>query len=241
MDKQFLLSVIDKYHLNGIVERTKWHTNNGVLSVKFISEAKDLVGTLHADGFKDIEGKELAIFNTSQLYKLVGITGQFLTLSYKQDSVPKLLIADQQFNLEYVLGNLSRVPQTADVEEPDYSISFNITKELIDSFIKAKKALSDTEIVSVASAFDETSNQVISFVIGNTEAHAHRISFNTPATQMDIPSNAILFNANYIKEIFNNNKDFQTGTGYLSEEGLLKIHFTTENGISSIYYMVARD
>jgi len=242
MDKQHLLSVIDKYHLNGIVERTKWNISNDMLSIKFVSENKDLVGEILSNGFKELDGQELPIFNTSQLYKFINITGQFLTLSYKKDMKShKLLIADNQYNLEYILGDPARVPKGAEVGEPEYPIEFTITRELIEGYIKAKKALSEAGIVTLESAYDETSNQIIRFTIGNNDAYAHKIIFNSPATKMDIPSNPITFNGEYLREIFNNNKDFTIGNGYLSEEGLLKIKFTNEAGVESTYFMVAQE
>jgi hypothetical protein len=242
MDKQHLLSIIDKYHLNGIVEKTKWSVKDQSIDIIFAAEAKDLVGQIVADKFEGMEDQELIICNTSQLYKLINITGQFITLNYKKDRVPKLLIADNQYNLEYVLGDPSVIKlSNSSVEEPEYTITFAITKELINGYIKAKKALGDTDIVTIESAFDETQNKVISFTIGNNDTHSHKVNFNTPALQMDIPSNPLKFNAAYIKEIFDNNKDAQDAFGYLNEDGLLKMSFKNESGISSIYYIVARD
>jgi hypothetical protein len=241
MDKQYLLSVIDKYHLNGIVERTSWSVESDIVGIKFISEAKDLVGVIRAPGFEDIKHQEIAVFNTSQLYKLITVTGQFLTLAYKSDKVPKLLIADNQYNLEYVLGDIGRIPKSAKVDEPEYTIEFIISKELIEGFIRAKKALNDVELVTIESVIDSTNSQVISFTIGNIDAHSHKVNFTTPASKMDIPSNSIVFNANYLKEIFSNNRDFTKGLGYLSEEGLLKLDFWSETQIQSTYYMIARD
>jgi hypothetical protein len=53
---------------------------------------------------------------------------------------------------------------------------------------------------------------------------------------METPSSEFQYNANYLFEIFTENKG-ATGTGYFDENGILKLVFEEENGIKALYYL----
>ena len=65
MQKQTLTSVIDKYHLNGIVESVKWNIKDKNITVDFITPMKNLVGKVISPNF-DLDDTDLGIYNTSQ-------------------------------------------------------------------------------------------------------------------------------------------------------------------------------
>lgn len=240
MEKQYLLSVIDKYYLNGLVEKVKWSIKNNVLNVKLISENKDMMGEISANEF-DLENDEIAIYNTSQLYKLVNITGQEILLSYKKQHkiTTKLLIADNKYNLEYSLSDTLLIPKSPSVNEPEYNSQFNIDKELIDTFIKAKKAISESETVTIESTIDNLSTEIVKFIIGEPNDYSHKIEFVIVAPNSDITV-PLKFNSTYIKEIFDNNKDAEIATGYISELGLMKLTFKTTKTFST-YFLTAKE
>jgi hypothetical protein len=137
IQKQKLQSVISKYHLNGLIDSVKWQIENSTLNIEFISPNKDMVGKLTTP-FATIPAT-LAIFNTSQLNKLIGITDSTLRLDFlKQNKVfNKLTIYDGKFLLEYSLADLMLVPKTPTVNLPEENdIEVNLT---LDN-IKHKKA-----------------------------------------------------------------------------------------------------
>jgi hypothetical protein len=243
MDKQHLLSVIDKYHLNGTVERTKWNVKDNVLNVQFVGILKDITGEVIAQDF-NLPDDEIAIFNTSQLYKLISITGQNVTVELfkKHKLATKLLIADNTYNLEYALSDLLLIPKSPQVMEPNYDVEFSIDRELIDKYIKAKRALSDVSTVRIGAEENlSTRTYVATFSIGESSEFTNKINFETPATKSDELSVAdvLSFNADYIKDIFDNNKDMDKGMGYLNSEGLLKFEFKNEK-ITSKYFLPAK-
>jgi hypothetical protein len=51
MEKQLLVSVIEKYHLNGIHEKVKWNVKDKKIQILFTSATKDLAGSIEVDGF----------------------------------------------------------------------------------------------------------------------------------------------------------------------------------------------
>jgi hypothetical protein len=243
MDKQYLLSIIDKYHLNGTVEKTKWVIKDNVLNVQFVSTLKDLTGEVTAKDFT-LPDDEIAVFNTSQLYKLISITGQNVTIELfkKHKLTTKILIADNIYNLEYALSDLLLIPKSPQVMEPSYDVEFSIDKELIDKYIKAKRALSEVNTVRIGAEENMvTHTHVATFSIGESSEYTNKINFETPASLADPMSNSeiLSFNANYIKDIFDSNKDMTSGKGYLNSEGLLKLEFQNDKIISK-YFIPAK-
>jgi len=153
MKKLYLLDVIEKYHLGGLVERVKISVNNKTLTSKFIATNKNLIGEITAPNI-ELEDCEFGVYDTSQLLKLLGITDKLLTLNIEKKGkiANKLLIADADYNLEYTLADTMLTPSIPSFDEPSYDMEANIDKEFIDKFVKAKKALT-TDIFTISSMY----------------------------------------------------------------------------------------
>ena len=80
MEKQLLVSIIEKYYLNGVNEKVKWTVKDKKIQILFTSQLKDLAGSVEAIDF-DLEDCVLGIYDTNKLLKLVGITNQFVQLN----------------------------------------------------------------------------------------------------------------------------------------------------------------
>ena len=78
--KNTLQSIISKYYLGGKVESVKWVVENGNLSIDFMSPTKDMIGKLKAKNFPITTEGTLAIFNTSQLNRLLNVLSGDLML-----------------------------------------------------------------------------------------------------------------------------------------------------------------
>ena len=89
-----------------------------------------------------------------------------------------------------------------DESQIDFNYSFTIEDELIDRFIKAKKALSSA-YCSIQQIDGET-GPTIEFTLGELEGHANKIVFTeTPAAHIPEQKPTMLqFNADYLKSIF---------------------------------------
>ena len=80
-----LQSVIEKYHLNGLVESVKWSINkNKQLTINFTAPTRELIGTVIHNDFP-LPESEIGINNTTQLDKLLSITGGDLDLGYAKE------------------------------------------------------------------------------------------------------------------------------------------------------------
>lgn len=240
MDKSHLVTTLEKYYLNGTVERVKIQVENKNVTVRFVAPNKDLVGTVVASDF-ELEDSELGIYDTSQLLKLINITNSFVTLeTIKEHNIPtKLLVADNEYNLEYVLADTTMIPNVPTVDEPVYDIKAEIDLEFITKFIKAKKAI-DTEVFSVDANYDEAKAKVVRFVLGGDASYTNKITFTVPASYEGIHTKQLQFNINYLREILDTNKDLTSGKLRICTEGLMRIDFTSEKG-TSYYLLVAKE
>lgn len=241
MKKLYLLDIIEKYHLGGLVERVKVQINSKTLSIKFIATNKNLIGTLSAPEI-NIEDCEFGIYDTTQLIKLVSIMGQNIEVKVEQkDKVAnKLFLADTEYNLEYVLANTMLIPNVPNADEPQYDLEANIDREFVDKFAKAKKAL-DTEVFTVMSSLDSFENTVISFNLGEINGHNNKISFHIPAIKASMIVNPVKFPLVEFNEILLANKNLKSGNLQISEQGLLKVTFKNEENIDITYLLVGRE
>jgi hypothetical protein len=239
MEKQSFVSLVDKYYLNGVGEKVRWSVKDGIATIKTFSATKDMVGVV--TGKVELVDSEFVIFDTSKFLKLVGICNQFLTtdIQFQGNIATKLLVADNEYNLEYALANLMLAPQVNfTVEEFESDYSFGITNEFIGKWIKAKKALG-SEFCTINLITKDTGN-VISFTLGEPEGHSNKIDFEeVPLESKNTIHIPLQFNAEYLKSIFDANYG-AAGTMWVSNEGAMKLDFESEDGQKSSYIILAK-
>jgi hypothetical protein len=239
MDKQSLISIVNKYYLDGIGEKVKWNVKDNQVTIKTFSATKDMVGIVTAP--LEFPDSEFLIFDTSKFIKLVGICGQFLTMDIHYDGnvATKLLIADNDYNLEYALAALMLAPNiNFTVEEFESNYSFSITEEFINKWLKARKALS-----SAYCAVKQTTTDlgpVIEFTLGELEGHSNKVTFiETPSSQDGSEPTLLRFNAEYLKSIFDANYGSK-GTMHVNNDGAMKLDFESEDGQKSSYIVLSK-
>jgi hypothetical protein len=241
MKKPYLQDVIEKYYLGGLVERVKIQITDKTLTTKFISAQKNLVGVLEAPGIT-LPDCEFGVYDTSQLLKLIGITDHFLTLDVEVNRgiANKLLIADNEYNLEYALADTMLTPSVPSIDEPTYQMVADVNTEFIAKFLKAKKALG-TDVFIVEQGTDHEEKQAMKFTLGGVDKHTNKVNFTLPTTLSSVPGVQLKFPIEEFGEILAANKEIATGVLSVSEDGLLKIEFTNEEGVKVTYLLVGRE
>jgi hypothetical protein len=241
MKKPYLQDVIEKYHLGGLVERVKIQITDKTLTTKFISAQKNLVGVLEAPGIT-LPDCEFGVYDTSQLLKLIGITDHFLTLDVEVNKgiANKLLIADNEYNLEYALADTMLTPNVPSIDEPHYNMVADVTPEFIAKFLKAKKALG-TEVFIIEQGKDHEDKQAMKFTLGGMDKHTNKVNFTLQTSLHAVPGVQIKFPIEEFGEILAANKEPKTSTLSVSEDGLLKIEFTNEEGVKVSYILVGKE
>jgi len=238
ISKLVLQSVIEKYHLNGLIENVKWEVDkNKQLTINFMSPTREMLGRVVYNGFP-LPESAIGINNTTQLDKLLAITSGDLVLDYVKESkiITKLLIADEQFNLNYALSDLLTIPKPGEYNGPEeYNVETKLDNEIISALVKAKNALTNSENVVV-----KPDTLGLGFTFGGDVEYANKLSYyiqNVAPSEIDFE---LTYNSNLLKEILVNNKNMENGTLHVNNNGLMKIMFNGKN-IQSIYYIVAKE
>ena len=133
IDKQEIQSVINKYYLNGLIEAVKWDVNDNNLNIKFTAPTREMIGEINHTNF-ELENSSFGISNTSQLLKLIGITTNEVMLSFIKNNkiFSKLIIADQQFNVNYSLADTLTIPKTGAYNgSQEFDIEAELSYEII--------------------------------------------------------------------------------------------------------------
>jgi hypothetical protein len=242
INKGELQSIISKYSLGGMIDAVKWTTQDKQLNIKFNAPTRDMIGEVTHTKF-DLEDSEIAIYNTSQLDKLLSITYGSLSLGLIKTGkiFSKLIIEDASFTVDYPLADLLLIQEPGKVKDPNnYLIECNIDSSVISAIIKAKNALqSDNVRFTTTKNFD--GDQVLTMVFGDNSAHTNKIEYIVPDAQItgDILNINLPFNSEMIRVIMAHNRDAEKATMNLSLDGLLKLTFEGENW-KSTYYIVRK-
>ena len=238
MDKSNLVSVLEKYHLNGNVDAVKWVIKDKKLNIRFLSNNKNLVGYLEANDF-DVDDCELGIYNTTQFIKLIKITDDFIELNIAKGNygiATELNISDNAYDLKYYLSDLQMIEEPDMVNEPiSYDCTIHITQDLIEKFLKAKKALGDVRQFTVNTDVDDDGSKVI-FTIGEGNNYSNKIKFKEVAESM-FGIDTMPFPVDLFAAIMEANEGFTSGKIEIYNEGLMKITFE-EGSIKSTYFLV---
>jgi hypothetical protein len=236
MQKDKLSRFVQKYNLGGNVNSVKWISNGNKLVTKFVTPDKSLLGEVSVDNFT-FEDSELGIYQTDQLQKLLNVLTDDVTLTSKKfgDKAVSLKVSDNATSVEYVLSDLSIIPQPPNLKHiPTFGTQIKLDSNFINTFIKGKSALSDVDFFTVVSENDE-----LSVVIGYASTNTNRVTIPVETLSNDIDS-SISFNANFFKEILVANKECTSAVFEISKEGLAKLEFKVDD-YSSTYFLVASE
>jgi len=242
INKNELQSTISKYYLNGLVESVKWTIEDNALEIDFQSPNKDMIGRVKHTNFP-LENSEFAVYDTSKLNKLLGITsGEVVLELEKQQSIyTKLIISDLNYTLNFSLTDLLMIQDVGSATDPDnYEIEAELGSEEISAIIKAHSALeSDNVIVKIDRDLDGEDVLIMSF--GDNSNHTNKIDYQVPNASLEnVPYGVqIPFNSAMIKTILNNNKDAESSTLKVNSKGLMKLEFESEDW-KSFYYIIRK-
>jgi len=239
ISKFALQSIIEKYHLNGLVENVKWEIDkNKQLTINFMSPTREMIGKVVYTGFPLLES-EIGINNTSQLDKLLSITSGDLELNYAKEGkiITKLLVADNQFNLNYALADLLTVPKPGAYNGPEeYDMEVVLDDEAVTALIKAKNALPNVENVVI-----KPSLLGLEFTFGGDVEYANKVTYNIQNPTVNEENTfELIYSSDLLKAILVANKDTESGKLYIKSNGLMKLMFNHKE-LQSIYYIVAKE
>ena len=239
ISKNKLQSFISKYYI-GQFNQAKWRIKNN--EVKVYVGSHGLAANVNMKNFP-LEDGDIAVFDSNKLQKLVAVTSGDLLLSLEKQGQlnTKLKISDANFELDYSLADPLIIPKIDWYKDLDWEMELDVSREDIDSLIKAKNALSEYDTLLIRAVKNLDGETVCEFVFGDNTNFSSKVTYQIEGNVNDVFVNAhVPFDSNVLKEILNVNKDSDNTKFYLSSKGLAKWTFSDED-TSSIYYMTRNE
>ena len=234
MNKNNLVRFINKYNLNGNVNSVVLNSKDNTLSTRFITGDKSLLGELSLSKWK-FEDADLGIYDTLQFSKLLDVLSDDITMKLNSsgDKAISLVVSDTDAKVNYMLSDLSVINQPPALKQlPEFQVKIKVNTKFITKFISGKGALPDTDTFTVITDGDD-----VKIVIGYSAINTNRVTIPVETeTFEDI--NKVSFNANLFKEVLSANKECESATLEVSQEGLSRINFKVDE-YDVIYYLVA--
>ena len=237
MNKQRVNRFISKYYLNGTVNSIVLNSKSDKLSARFISGDKTLLGELSMDK-SQIEECEVGVYNTEQLSKLLGVLDDDINISVVKsgDKSIALKVSDAHSSVNYMLSDVSVINKPPQLKEiPEFQLKIDVTPNFISKFISGKGALSETDNFTVIT--DENGTKL---VIGYSTVNTNRVTIPV-TTSESVNIENVSFNANIFKEVLSANKECESATFEVSDQGLSRITFKIDDYISTYYLVSVQD
>ena len=244
--KNTLQSIISKYYLGGKVESVKWVVEDGNLSIDFMSPTKDMIGKLRAKNFPITTEGTLAIFNTSQLNRLLNVLSGDLMLDAEKTKavLTKLNIQDAKASINYSLADPLMIQKVGEVnEDVEWQVNATLENEDFHTFVRAASAIQGNEIVTLNPTEDIVGTPVLQFTFGERMEFSNKVEFHINAEfgENVRQDNKIPFSSEMLKEIFNANKTSDECHLSFVDDGLLRLIFTSQDeGIDTTYFVVRK-
>jgi hypothetical protein len=235
MQKTKFEKFISKYNLGGSCESVVFKSDGVVLSVRAISDDKNVLGEVILKEANFPEG-DFGVYETKKLRSILSVLDENLEIktSSVNDKITGLNITDGETKATFVLADISVVPAVPELKKlPPMDFTITLDEKFVNTFIRAKGALSEVDTFTVISDGKDTTATV---VIGHSNLNTNRIAINA-TTDKTVELAPINFSAKYFKEILVANKDATNGTLEVSSKGLARATFEVDN-ISTVYYLV---
>jgi hypothetical protein len=234
MKKTELLNYISRYHLAGATTSVKWNASGGSLQSSFITDDQNVIGSVSAN--IDLGNQTLGVYATPQLVKMLSAVGDDVEIDVKDidGKAVSMDISDKEVNMTFMLADLSVIRQVPELKQlPDWNVMVPLDKEFVSRFIKAKNALPESENFGV-----NCKNGKTEFIVNYSSINTSRIKFEVTC-QADTCKNmdTVCFSSNLFKEILQANKDAETAKLEVSQAGLARVTFASQN-YTSTYYLV---
>lgn len=235
MEKSKFEKFIGKYNLGGACESVTFKSDGTTLSVRSISDDKNVLGEATFENANFPAG-EFGVYETKKLRSILSVLDENLVITAinANDKVTGLHLTDGDTKATFVLADTSVIPSVPELKKlPPMDFTITLDEKFVNTFIKAKSALTDVDNFAVMS---DGQNSTATVVIGYSNLNTNRISI-VATTNIATELTPINFSAKYFREILVANKDAKNGKLEVSSKGLARASFDVDN-ISTVYYLV---
>lgn len=235
MEKTKFERFISKYNLGGACESVTFKSNGKTLSVRSISDDKNVLGEVEFQEANFPEG-DFGVYETKKLRSILSVLEENLVITSvsNNDKITGLNLTDGDTKATFVLADTSVIPVVPELKKlPPVDFTITLDEKFVNTFIKAKSALNDVDTFAVMS---DGKSSTATVIIGYSNLNTNRISI-VATTDVAVEVAAISFSAKYFREILVANKEAKNGKLEISSKGLAKATFDVDN-ISTVYYLV---
>ena len=240
MEKGKFERFVSKYNLGGSCESVVVKSTGKDLSVRSVSDDKNIVAEVTLGDFNFPQG-EFPVYETKRLKSLLGVLDDTLTVSAnsKGGKVVGVDFKDASTKVTFVLAEAAVIPKVPDLKAklPPFEVILDLNEQFITSFVKAKGALAEVGSFTV---FSDGDKDTASVVLGySSTVNTNRVQITATASS-NAKLDPISFSANYMREILLANKDLKNGKLHISSKGLSLAEFSGDN-FTTKYYLVKVD
>ena len=178
------MAIISKYYLGGQVESVKWVLNGGTLTIDFMAPTKDMIGRLNVGDFPLNHDGTLAIFNTTQLNRLLNVlTGDLMLDAERTKAVfTKLNIQDAKSTVNYSLADPMMIQKVGEVDENvNWQVNATLDSEDFQTFVRAAASIQGNELVTLTPTEDILGTSVLQFTFGERMEFSNKVEFHVNA------------------------------------------------------------
>ena len=237
--KNKLVNFIRRYNIKNINEddsAVAITSKDKTLSTKFRNKGKTVQGQINEYTFNIADGV-FSVYDPDQLLRMLHVLSDDIDIDPigKNDQFDKLILSDGKIKANFLLCDPS-VIDMPELRMPDDGLTFQLTSEFCNRFIKAYSALIDYEFCTI----EPVGQDDVKVIIGTPDDKSMNLTITTPVDTLDdFLMGGVIFRASVIKDIIVANKGFEKGTMQVSEQGIAKITFYKSGDFSSQYYVVA--
>jgi hypothetical protein len=244
MKKQDLQEFIQKYYLGGTLTKESgqdWlpvpiSVENNIAKVSIRSGDKSVLAVVDCN--LELPDGEFVIGNTKQFLSILGAFGSTVDVKLKkvgQDYVNVLTFSDNQIDATVALADPAQVEERFQLKaSPTVDVEFPLKKDFIQSFVKARKALSDAAMFAVIpNNFDNSVDFVVNY---NPKSNVNNIKVKSENCIVNEEFEPLYFSCSNVVAILAENPDYREAKMTFSSQGLMTIEFQGED-FEAKYYL----
>ena len=239
MKKQLINSFTDKYSLNGLIESVKWSVVSADNQIKTssTSDDKNILAFVTLKDAAKLSDIEFGVNDTAKLKKMLGVLGDEVEIvpNTTNDKITSITLTSEGTEVQYVTADLSIIPPVPTLKKmPVFNFEIPLTKEFVSTFVKAKSALTDVDILTLT----KDKNGKIKMILGFSNTNSNRINLDIKTVEgKDSLGKILQYNAKYLKDILTSNSDCENAVLKVSESGIAHVEFDNES-FNSNYYLL---
>jgi len=234
MQKSVLERFINKYSLGGAAESVLWRSDGTTVEISSISADKNVLAKVSTDKIVLPKG-DYGVFDTAQLNSLLGVLDNEVKLDLKtsKGKTVAFALSDPETKVDFVLSDPSVIPLSPGIKTlPPYDISISIDQKFMNTFVRAKSAMSDVDEFTILC---EKGKPMI--VLGYSDMNTNRVTIALESKE-EVALLPINFSAKYLREIIVANREAKTGKLQISSKGLAHVEFDLGGEFIVNYFLV---